>query len=369
MRSSSGAHYITLDHLRALAALMVFLWHFLHFVSGTPVPFAQAPAIFPLALLDEGHVGVALFMTLSGYLFAKLLDGKRIIYSHFLWNRALRLLPLLLLVITIRFAITITEDGIEAGKYFLYTLPSGIILPTLPNGGWSITAEFHFYLILPLLLALSKKSLWNGVWLIAAALCARLFIYLEQNSVQNAAYFTIIGRIDQFTLGILAHQISLRKNLLDNIIPIAALGFTGFYWFFDHSGGFMRSPGYPSSSPIWIVMSTIEGLFFALLIRWYDTRKITPNGIISKFIGRIGEYSYSIYLLHMFLVFEAAQYIHQHIMNISNFYVGTAWGIVCFLLMLPLAKASYHLVEKPFMRWRKAYIISLEKPTNSVHTS
>jgi len=29
-----------------------------------------------MALLDEGHTGVALFMTLSGYLFAKLLDGK-----------------------------------------------------------------------------------------------------------------------------------------------------------------------------------------------------------------------------------------------------------------------------------------------------
>jgi len=30
-------------------------------------------------------------MTLSGYLFAKLLDGKRIKYGSFLWNRFLRL--------------------------------------------------------------------------------------------------------------------------------------------------------------------------------------------------------------------------------------------------------------------------------------
>lgn len=368
MRSSSGAHYLALDHLRALAALMVFIWHFLHAVSGTPVPFNQAPALFPLALFDEGHVGVALFMTLSGYLFAKLLDGRQVVYSRFLWNRALRLLPLLLFVIGVRFAMIAAEDGTGAAREFLRTIPDGIIFPTLPNGGWSITAEFHFYLALPLLLALNRRSLWNTAWLIMAALCLRTFIYTEQNSVQNAAYFTIVGRIDQFTLGILAHQISLRTDSLRKIIPIATLSFTCFYWLFDYSGGFMRSPGYPSSNPIWIVMSTIEGSFFALLIRWYDTREKIPNGAISSFIGRIGEYSYSIYLLHMFFVFDAAQYIHRHIMDISNFYVGVAWGLTLFLLTTPLAKVSFHLIEKPFMKWRKTYLSPLEKPAGSVHT-
>jgi len=82
-----------LDHIRALAALMVFSWHFLHFANGYPVPFEGAPLIFALALFDEGHTGVALFMTLSGYIFAKLLDGKVIKYYSFLKRRAVRLMP------------------------------------------------------------------------------------------------------------------------------------------------------------------------------------------------------------------------------------------------------------------------------------
>ena len=77
MKSSTGQYFIALDHIRAVAALLVFIWHFSHAASGYPVPFEFTPSFFPLAIFDEGHTGVALFMTLSGYLFAKLLDGKR----------------------------------------------------------------------------------------------------------------------------------------------------------------------------------------------------------------------------------------------------------------------------------------------------
>lgn len=98
MRSSTGQHFIALDHLRALAAFLVVAWHFLHFSDGTPVTFEGAPAAFPLALANEGHIGVALFMVLSGYLFAKLLDGKAIDYPTFFWNRFIHLAPMKLIV-------------------------------------------------------------------------------------------------------------------------------------------------------------------------------------------------------------------------------------------------------------------------------
>ena len=97
MKSSSGAYFIALDHIRAVAVFFVFAWHFVHVI----VPFEYTPALFPFALLDEGHTGVALFMTLSGYLFAKLLEGKTIDYLSFLRNRALRLLPLLCAVVLV----------------------------------------------------------------------------------------------------------------------------------------------------------------------------------------------------------------------------------------------------------------------------
>jgi peptidoglycan/LPS O-acetylase OafA/YrhL len=79
MKSSSGAHFIALDHIRALAAFMVFTWHFIHGPAGDfPVPTGYAPAIFPLSVLDQGHTGVALFMCLSGYLFKKFSIASRL---------------------------------------------------------------------------------------------------------------------------------------------------------------------------------------------------------------------------------------------------------------------------------------------------
>lgn len=356
MRSSTGEHYLALDHLRALAAFMVFMWHFLHAVSGTPVAFAQAPLVFPLALLDEGHVGVALFMTLSGYLFAKLLHGRPVIYSRFIWNRALRLLPLLLFVIALRFAWMWAEEGSSAAWGFLQSIPGGLVFPTLPNGGWSITVEFHFYLLLPLLLLMVERSRWSVLAIIAAALLLRAGLYWKYGTVQDLAYFTIVGRVDQFMLGIAAARLDVPRERLRAVFPFATLAFLAFYWWFDRSGGFMRSPGYPSSNPIWMAMATVEGLYFALLIRWYDARPSAPAGRFSRWLGRAGEYSYSIYLLHMFLVFGAAQFIHARVMNIANFYLAVFWGLLCFVLMVPLAGLSYRTLELPFMRWRKVYV-------------
>ena len=146
MRSSSGEHFIALDHVRALAAFMVFAWHFTHAANGYPVPFEYAPALFPLSILDEGHTGVALFMTLSGYLFAKLLDGKSIDYMAFLWNRVLRLAPLFVVL-----ALIVGINKFIAGESiysYVNSLARGALYPSLPNGGgrlrWSSTTTQFF---------------------------------------------------------------------------------------------------------------------------------------------------------------------------------------------------------------------------------
>ena len=111
-----------------------------------------------------------------------------------------------------------------------------------------------------------------------------------------------------------------------------------------------------TTNPIWIVMGTIEGLFFALFISWYDTSFTHSTGFASSMLAKVGEYSYSIYLLHMFFVFSVARFIHENIMDISNFYIALAWALVCFGLMLPIAGASYRFIEMPFMKWRRSYI-------------
>jgi peptidoglycan/LPS O-acetylase OafA/YrhL len=355
LKSSSGEHFIALDHVRALAAFMVFSWHFTHADSGFPVPFAYAPSFFVLSLLDEGHTGVALFMTLSGYLFAKLLDGRRINYKAFFWNRFLRLAPLMTVVI-ILIGIKKVLHG-DALYPYAKSIIQGIVLPSLPNGGWSITIEFHFYIMLPLFLWLTRKSKPSLLFIILIALTLRTLLHHERGQIQSLAYWTIIGRIDQFLFGMLAFQY---RNLIAgrSIMTIASLiAFSLFYWHFDRQGGFFQNPSYPSPRTIWIFLPTLEGMVYSLAIACYDNASSFPDKGLSRFIGQMGSYSYSIYLLHFFVVFRMARFINDRLIDISNFYLSCLFALICFILMAPVGYVSFRFIEAPFLKLRKRYTL------------
>lgn len=353
MRSSSGEHFVALDHVRALAAFMVFTWHFTHTWLGHPVPFEYVPSVFFLSLLDEGHTGVALFMTLSGYLFAKLLDARTIRYRAFLWNRALRLFPLLALVIAI-VGVTTVIDGGKLSAYAL-SIAAGVLFPTLPNGGWSITIEFHFYLMLPLFLWMVRRSRWLPLSIVLSAVLLRALVHARSGQVQSLAYWTLVGRIDQFVLGMLAFQF---RGMIArrHVAAVACLvAFSLFYWYFDARGGFFKFPSYPSPSPLWIVLPTMEGIAYAVGIAWYDSSFSPSSAGVSGFIGRIGVYSYSIYLLQFFVVFRLSLFVHERVMDLSNFYVACLGSAVGFLLMVPIGHLTFRFIESPFLTLRRRY--------------
>ena len=356
MKSTSGAHFLGLDHVRGLAALLVVSWHFMHGQYGYPTPFNSVPVVFPLVLFDEGHVGVSVFMTLSGYLFAKLLDGKQIVFRTFLWNRVLRLAPLLLIVFALA-GIRAWRQG-ELAKY-AGDLLSGVLLPTWPNGGWSITVECHFYLALPALLWMSRRTRWAPLMIVATALCFRALLHSGGHEVQPVAYWTIIGRIDQFAFGMLAFSLRAMLKGRHAAAALVFLGLCGCYLMFDLSGGFWN-PAYPSKSAAWVVLPAIDGLCLSLLIAWYDTSFQWRNTGLARWIGKAGDYSYSIYLLHVFIVFKAAAFVHERIMPLDNFYLSLAWSILFFLLMMPIGYLSYRFIEAPFLAGKRSYTLRNE---------
>ncbi|MEA1071022.1 acyltransferase [Sphingomonas sp. LY160] len=339
MRSSSGQHFAGLDHIRALAAFLVVTWHFAHGAGGSPVPFNQATE---LAVLDEGHVGVSLFMTLSGYLFAKLIAGRSINYGAFLWNRALRLLPLLFVVLLI----VGLRDYRDRPLTFFNFVVGGAVFPQLPNGGWSITSEAHFYIVLPLLLWVSAKWRWAPIGMVAMAVLARLVFLAPSGDVQELAYWTIIGRFDQFAFGIFFASLTVSGRWAAS----ALVAIVAIYTAFDLAGGFYNGPDWP-----WIFMTTLEGATFGAIIAWYDAHPIrSPKMWLVK---KAGDYSYAIYLLHFFFVFAAAAFIDQHIMRLDSLYVALPWALLFFVAMIGVGHMSYKLIEEPpMLRLRKRYI-------------
>ena len=201
-------------------------------------------------------------MVLSGYLFAKILDGRQVLYKQFLWDRVLGLAPLLIFVIAI--------IGIKEFAPGRDIIIFGQTMEIQPHTGSPGRCYLKNYLV---------PRAWTN------------------------SYWTIIGRVDQFILGIMAFQfrkVICRRHFIAILVLFL---FALFYRYFDSLGGFYMNPSYPSPSPIWIYMPFIEGLAYAMLIGWYDNSFSHSTGKLSRFIALIGTASYSIYLIHFFYCF------------------------------------------------------------------
>src|SRR5262245_13768545 len=329
MRSTDGAYYVGLDHLRALAAFLVFVWHFIH----CSVAFYDVPTIWPLSILDQGHCGVALFMTLSGYLFAKLLDGQHVIYRWFFWNRMLRLAPLLIAAMILNGIVNYHDNLLD----YVKLITKGLVLPLLPNGQWSIAVEAHFYLLLPLLLFLLRRHAVYAGLVIFIAISIRAAVFWHTGEVQSLTFYTIFGRIDQFTLGMAAYGLRDLMKSQHVAMITAFVVYSLFYHSFDVAGGFYLT----SFSPVWIILPTLEGLFFCFMIAYYDTTFKFRTVGFSGVLARIGACSYSIYLLHFFVVISMNKAMSS-VVPLTNFFISTIAATLAFCAFTPFAWMSYH---------------------------
>lgn len=354
MKSSEGIHIVGLDHVRALAVFLVFTYHFLTTLAGKGGTLPGSFSFPGNALLFEGHTGVALFMVLSGYLFSRLTEGREIDFTAFRYNRFIRLAPLLGAVLLLRLVEASTHGYEAASGWFWTILASGLILPNWPNGGWSVATEMHFYLLFPILVLLLRND-WKLLLLVvvgAAALRSWIYLAWSPEDAQYAAYWTIIGRIDQFVLGMVAARCASFFQGRHRLAAAIGVGWILFWYWFASVGGFYA----PDKQWLWIGLPTAEGAAYAALIAYYEKSFRMPAKGVSGFIGKIGEWSYSFYLLHFFVVAEMARGIDRHVIALDNFYLAILFSLPCFLVMAGAAGLSYRWFETPFLRKRVRYL-------------
>lgn len=269
----------------------------------------------------------------------------------FYLNRFLRLAPLMIFVVLLNAIINF--DSLQpALRFFFGSLVNGLMFPYLPNAGWSITVEFHFYLLLPFLLWFSRDSALKLLGILVLMIAVRLAVYVQQESIQYLAYWTIIGRIDLFIIGIIGYKNSetIQKSKL--IFWLSLFSLAGFYWLFDQMGGERGT----RDSIIWAFFSTMEGGCLVGIIVGYEHRAKNWQTNVSKGLANIGRYSYSMYLLHMFVVAQIAMFIHTQLIDLSNFYLAWIAATVSFLALVPITYVSYKLVEEPFLKFRVNYL-------------
>jgi peptidoglycan/LPS O-acetylase OafA/YrhL len=342
VQSKNTAYLERLDHLRALAALCVILFEFRGYMRQLPLP------RIPLALIEHGQVGVTLFMVISGFILAHIAGDAEVDVLKFYLNRVLRIYPLFIFIVALGYFVTPdpreTQNGID---FVLALLPISNLyrLHYGTYGGmmWSIAVELQFYLLFPFLWRLLRARASVGLTLIGFMIVTRTLAYLSTGAAYSFGYFSLFGCIDAFVIGCLAQLTYSRlPKQLPAWIPILAL-----LAIVAMAHGELRSS---LTGPSWIVWPTLLSAGFAVLLVSYLK---APRGIIGRrFVAFVGRVSFSMYVWQ-YVVFEAIGRLLPVGGQVDTYVLDL---LVAFLGVLPVAVASYYVIERPFLELRVRYL-------------
>ena len=205
-----------LDAARGFAAFWVFCFHFWGFFCEQN--FCSVPQIFA-PFFRAGHLGVDIFFVLSGLLLFLSFAGK---FEQNFWTtskrffarRFRRLFPLVAVFVTAVFILKFEFRAENFADFFahLFFLQS-LFFETywgLNPVMWTLTVEFLFILILPILFFLGRKSLKFFLGILGILFLANFFYrfwifqFFENWTTAERIFFSeqLWGRFDQFALGI-----------------------------------------------------------------------------------------------------------------------------------------------------------------------
>ncbi|MFP5517522.1 MAG: acyltransferase family protein [Alphaproteobacteria bacterium] len=367
-----------LDHLRAFAALIVLYYHSLQLLPQSPgggqiEGWIHTKSPF-LAMVVEGHTGVALFMVLSGFIFTWGADGREVAYFGFLRNRLLRIYPLYAWLLLV--GIAMHPDAIDPGKIVEMAIPflnagNKATYGVATSLFWTVAIEFQFYLIFPFLLSiLNRQGCRQLMLMVLCALVYRLIADQFGANSRAVAYWTIVGRIDQFLIGMIA-AVALRRHGSDpRIGPWIGRAFLPTcLLMLAVITIFHRAGGYPVIATWKTVWPTIEACGWALVVVTCLSVRIPGSRILSMAAAYVGTISYSIYLTNFIVITQVAKHIGALTM-VPNPHVNAL--LVCTVVVLPasiaLSALTFHAIEQPFMKMRKTYMLDAARPSPAIAT-
>lgn len=369
IRDRSGYIY-ELESIRGIAFLLVFLFHTWG-ISGLQT---QVLPSLPLGYIIAGNTGVTLFFVLSGFLLSLpwlrySIDQGRTKPEILAYYKArlLRIIPLYYVILGIAWVFTGDTTTIVRAAAFLFVgfdaFPFSVVW-------WTLVTEFQFYLLLPLVMALWISGRVGRIavgGLLVAWLCAYVLLVLQNQdpTVVNNFILTksIFARLPAFLFGIVAAAFYLRarqwpwllkpsgatrySTLMLVCMVLYALGMT-----------LQRVAllGGREAEQYWHLHHSLEALLWALLI--VSLLLCTFPGravLVNRHLAVIGKLSYSLYLLHLPVLFYLIYPIREH--HGDESYAASFWlyllPAVALGISLVLSRISYQLVERPFLRLKR----------------
>lgn len=348
----------SLEGLRGLLALWVIFGHVVS-LAGFGADWRG-----PFRVMASGGHAVDVFVILSGFVIFLLIDRAREPYAVFIWRRFWRLFPAFAICCVIMLALTplvadalaqwplthplngsrlqIMRDTLaQAGWHVAAHLPMlhGLVPPAiLPNGpfailgqAWSISLEWQFYLLAPLLFAGLYGGSLSRLAVIATAVAAHFAI---------AGWDGLLTRhIPYFAVGILSYYLwsmPLRPALQG--VPLVA-------------GALAYLTTHDPALVIWAIVFAAIYLPEDIVSRWTNAALTLPP------VRWLGQVSYSIYLFHVVAMYGAMLAVMR--MGLADRPLTALLTLAAITLPLTLLAAGilYRWVEQPGIELGKRGIV------------
>ncbi|MBB4006709.1 acyltransferase family protein [Allorhizobium taibaishanense] len=343
-KSSESFKIKSLEGLRGFMAWWVVAGH-ISLSFGWHIP-----------IIDRNTLAVDVFIILSGFVIARLIDRKAEPLGIYIVRRGFRLFPLYLVVLAVSTLLLgvqvaawqdipfdtpananrlyLAQQGLDSlGQQLLVHVPllqgviPGQVLDSAPytivGQAWSISMEWQFYLLAPFFLwCLAKRQRW----LIGIATFLALILMTDLLPGGFIGY-----KIARFGVGICSYLAFDRRHEWRGWAA-AALGFAAI--------GIARE-GITQLLPLslWamVLMSAAAPAHSVMHL---------PARLLGKRLpAHLGEISYSIYLVHMIPLYVSIMVLTR--LGVSSTVLQIAVPIVTVVASYGLARLTYRLIEKP----------------------
>jgi peptidoglycan/LPS O-acetylase OafA/YrhL len=334
--------------LRALSVVMVVLYH------------------FNLRVLGGGFIGVDVFFVISGYLMTRIIFDAmvagRFHYGHFLLKRGQRIVPALLAMMltllaagalllppvdlaslgnqSLRAALFVSNSYYAAQQgYFSAGIDDRWLLHT-----WSLSVEWQFYMLYPLIVWLGVKLAGNAVeprrarlvtgWLAAVAAASLALCVLSD---QHTAFFSVATRSWQMIAGglvFLCRPAGWLRAVQGKLLSFAGLAVI------VATAVVVNALHLSQQWPGWYAVMPVVGACMVLMARCEDNPLLN-----NRIMQHLGAWSYSIYLWHWPIVIALSL---TGMMDEAS----RMAKLIGLPLSLLLGYLSYRYIEP--MRWLRA---------------
>lgn len=366
-----------IDLLRGLAIFFVLMNHVNIRLIGAKVPYTKfLPQQLIHPLVWNGQLGVQMFFAVSGFLITSITLRRwghlsNVNLRGFYLFRFARIAPLLFLLLAVlsglhfanvhNFMVSAKTGGL--GRALLAALTFHINVLEAQNGYlpgnwdilWSLSVEEMFYLFFPLVCRIfGRGSLFLAILLAFIVLGAPgRTVFAHSNEVWSE--YCYLGGMEGIALGCLTAIIMSRIHFSRSVLRLLGIGGTtivtlSFIFSLQGGRGWLGRTG---------LNFTLLGLGTCMFIaattqtQWRSPRVLDP-------LLKIGQYSYEVYLTHMFVVFGLFGLFLD---------LGKPMRLVPVLFAVTIAVAGFfgaavsYLYSEPMNRYlRRRFAVVKEQP-------